>query len=388
MNAPSFPRAERFSADATEAVVAAIRNERLSDTAVGKHIARVEQVARLMCGTRRALSTNSGTSAIHAALWAVQEEVTNVPRVVVSPLTWESAYKAPFHLGGYPIWCDASHNGQNVNSWSLDRSVLGRATTYLHTHLWGAPSPVPPELAALVPVVEDCSHAHGATINGQSVGKLSLAGAFSFQDSKVSSAGEGGMLVTDHEEVYQRAMSRGHHPSRLSMESIRDEGAGHKYRMPVISAILAYDAMYYLESRQHIAQMNADLLRDLLIGTPEVKFIDSAPGEKRAWYGCALRVEADIGRTFAGALRQRGVKIRGPYRDIRESNLLNDRKAIRSHWPYVDLSGYTTPQEADLSVYGRILRSVAVVALPDCEADEYVTWLAQVIRETLRGTAL
>src|SRR5688572_11309417 len=108
-----FPREARYGPADHAAVAELLDAGRLSDTTRGPAIAAVEDGFATLAGTRYALSFNSGTAALHAALHAVG--VHPEAGVVMSPLTWISAIMAAFHAGSFPIFADVQPGGVNLD---------------------------------------------------------------------------------------------------------------------------------------------------------------------------------------------------------------------------------------------------------------------------------
>jgi perosamine synthetase len=169
-----FPRADRYH-DAQEQVLSRMRSGRLSDTTRGAAIAALEDAFAELAQTRYALSFNSGTASLHGGLHAAGARPD--AGVAVSPMTWISALTAVFHAGSYPIFCDLEPGSPNLAPTAL--SAAGPdASAALVTHAWGIPARMDALLAAAdVPLIEDCSHAHGALYLGKAPGVQPAASA-------------------------------------------------------------------------------------------------------------------------------------------------------------------------------------------------------------------
>src|SRR5205807_264535 len=106
----------------------------------------------------------------------------------------------------------------NIDPDDAARRVTGRTRGIVVTHVYGYPA----DMAAVarlsrafgLKVIEDCSHAHGATLGGRPVGSFGDVCVFSLQESKLAPAGEGGILATSSTEIYERAVALGHFGER------------------------------------------------------------------------------------------------------------------------------------------------------------------------------
>lgn len=198
-------------------------------------------------GGRPTLGTSSGTAALHSAFHALGagpgDEVicpTNTFLATVMPLV---------QLGATPVLCDAERDTATIDPEAVAAAVTKRTVGIVVTHLWGHPCDMAPILAVArrhgLWVVEDCSHAHGATYQGAEVGTLGTAAAFSFQAAKIVYAGQGGLLASADREVHERACLLGHFRVR-SEQDVRgplrryaSTGFGLNYRMHPFAAALA-----------------------------------------------------------------------------------------------------------------------------------------------------
>jgi dTDP-4-amino-4,6-dideoxygalactose transaminase len=174
---------------------------------LGKHGAAFEEDFARTAGTRHAIATSSGTSALEIIFRAVGVAGGDV---IVPTNTFFATPAAVQHAGGTVAFaeCDA-------RTFSLDvdhvRSLLGpRTRAVVVVHIGGVITPRIGELrqicsSAGVPLIEDAAHAHGSTLDGKPAGSFGLAAAFSFYPTKVITSGEGGMIATDDDRINEQA---------------------------------------------------------------------------------------------------------------------------------------------------------------------------------------
>jgi len=172
-------------------------------------------------------------------------------------------------------FADCLPSNGNVDPQSIALQVSDNTKAIIITHMWG----IPCDLDAIVQICEhynvllfqDCSHAHGATYNHTNVGNFGDGNAWSLQGKKLITAGEGGILSTKHQSIFERALLIGHFNKRAIQQIETDEnlkyaptGCGLKLRMNVLGAALANEQLknnYFqnlLKEKQEIAAYVAD----------------------------------------------------------------------------------------------------------------------------------
>lgn len=160
-----------------------------------------------MAGRRFAVLTSSGSSAIVLALQALG--IGPGSRVLTPATTWVGCATAVLRTGATPVFLDAAKLSPCAPS-QLDGKSLGPVDAVLAIHLYASQIDVPALRKSLpgVPVVEDCSHGHGAVAaDGRRLGSFGDLSIFSFQATKVLPAGEGGAVVTDDEDMARRVFA-------------------------------------------------------------------------------------------------------------------------------------------------------------------------------------
>ncbi|GAA4471828.1 DegT/DnrJ/EryC1/StrS family aminotransferase [Phytohabitans houttuyneae] len=393
-----FPRGARYGPDDQAAVRDLLEAGRLSDTSRGPAIGALEDAFAALTNTRYALSFASGTAALHGALRGVGAHPD--AGVVTSPLTWISAILVAFHSGSFPIFADVEPDGVNLNPTTVGSA--GQASAVLVTHAFGIPARMDALTATTavsgVPIVEDCSHAHGARYAGQPVGSWGAAGCFSLMERKPVSAGEGGVLTTNSRTVYERALTLGHHPHRLaaeltdpSLQPLASTGLGYKTRMPAVAAAIATAQLRRLEDRMAASETNLAHLLDVLHAhAAPITAPLMADGSTRGWYGTPLIVTepvTDPAALFA-VCTAAGVPVRPLYDDWLSSPLLQDPALLREAFPQVRHTGWRPPDPHALPNYQAARRQTLLLKVPDVPAADYMQQvgdtLATVLTQTIR----
>jgi perosamine synthetase len=304
-----------------DAVVALMREGRLSIGDGSGPIGELETAFVDYTGAAHALMHSSGTSALHAALYGVR--VGPGDEVLVPSYTWHATAGAVVMANAVPIFCESDPRTLNIDVQDAARRITPRTKAIVVVHMWGnvADMDAVLELAKAydLAVVEDCSHAHGATWMGRHVGTLGDVGAFSLQGSKVLVAGEGGMLITNDSDVYDRALVLGSH-GRIQLHAHSEEmrelttGLGFKYRPHPLGAAIALEQFKHLAGWNEGRRDNYDYLVAGLAGLPAIRVTESLEHAKRGgYYGTRVLYDAsklvDISRgTLVKALQAEGVR--------------------------------------------------------------------------------
>lgn len=202
-----------------QAALEALQNEKF---VLGPSVYKFEEEFAKFCGTRHAISTGSGTSALQFAIQALGVKVNEV--VLTTPFSFFATSNAVIHAGARPEFADVEETGFNLSPAIAGEKMTRETKTILPVHLYGNPCEMD-EFVDLaqdkqVSLIEDACQAHGAEYDGKKVGSFGDAGCFSFYPSKnMTVGGDGGMIVTNNDEVAEVA------------RSLRDCGRETKYTM-------------------------------------------------------------------------------------------------------------------------------------------------------------
>jgi dTDP-4-amino-4,6-dideoxygalactose transaminase len=161
-------------------------------------------------GTKHAICLTNGTVALELALYALG--IGPGDEVITTSRTFIASASCIVMRGAKPVCVDVDRNSQNITAETIRRAITPRTKAIIAVHLAGWPCDMDPimELAEEygLKVIEDCAQCHGATYKGKPVGSLGHMAAFSFcQDKILTTGGEGGMVTTNDEHLWERAWS-------------------------------------------------------------------------------------------------------------------------------------------------------------------------------------
>lgn len=332
-----------------DAVVALMREGRISIGDGSGPIGGLEKAFAEYTGARFALMHNSGTAALHAAYYGVG--VGPGDEVLVPTYTWHATAGAVVMANGVPVFCESDPHTLNIDVEDAARRITSRTKAIAIVHMWGNVADMDAVMALAeahgLAVVEDCSHAHGATWRGKHVGTIGHVGAFSLQGSKVLVAGEGGMLITGDSAIYDRALVLGNH-GRIQYhahdDAIREltTGLGFKYRPHPLGAAIALEQFKNLDTWNSGRRVNFDYLMEGLSDLPALAVTRTPDqAERGGYYGTRILYDSaklvGISRgALLKALRAEGVPV-----DIERYPLLHLTPYYRQRQRAYD--GYLAP---------------------------------------------
>jgi dTDP-4-amino-4,6-dideoxygalactose transaminase len=207
---------------------------------MGPRVAEFERSFAASVGAKHALAVSSGTAALHLAVLAAGCGPGD--EVVVPSLTFAAAANVVAAAGARPVFCDvAGSDDLNLDPADAEAAVTPATKAIIVLHYGGFPCDMDAVLAFAerrrVLVIEDCAHAPGASLRGRACGTLGHVGCFSFFSNKNLPIGEGGMVVTDDDDLAERVrLLRSHGMTTVTWERHR----GHASSYDVVATGLNY----------------------------------------------------------------------------------------------------------------------------------------------------
>ena len=202
-----------------------------------KYLTAFEKSFAAYVGVKYALATSSCTGALHIALMALG--IGEGDEVIVPDETWVATANAVRYVGAIPVFADIELDTWNIDSSSIESLITSKTKAIIAVHMYGHPA----RMSDIVKVakkhnlhlVEDAAPAIGAEWDGKRCGTFGDFAAFSFQGAKLMVTGEGGMLVTNDDQLYEKALKiwdQGRNPARVFWI----DGDGVKYKMSNVQA--------------------------------------------------------------------------------------------------------------------------------------------------------
>jgi dTDP-4-amino-4,6-dideoxygalactose transaminase len=276
-----------------EAVAKTLRSGWLSS---GPRAAELEERFAEFLGARHVLALSSGTAALYLAMLALG--VGAGDEVITSPITWPATANAIVHTGATPIFADVRDSDLNVDAKQVAELITPRTKAILPVHLAGQPCDLDPLLSLGLPVVEDAAHAAGSVYRGRKIGTVSDATCFSLYATKNVTAGEGGLVATDRNDVAE--VIRDLRLIRRGGGSLYDVVApAYKANLSDVHASIALVQLAKLDRHRKIRERHVGLYDTALADIDGITPLDRDPRDIHALHLYIVRIDA--GR--AGATR-------------------------------------------------------------------------------------
>ena len=274
--------------------------------------------------TEFALSLTNGTAALHSAMFGLG--VGPGDEVICPTYTWMGSITPALTLMAKPVFCEVDPRTLLIDVADVRRRITSRTKAIVAVHLWGNVCDMDALMALSeetgVPVIEDCSHAHGASYKGVPCGSIGHVGAWSLQGSKPVSGGEGGMLATNDVAVFERACLLGQvnrspdiadETAALRYAHLPPMGLGVKFRAHPLAIGIASVQLKKLDKLNAGRRAYIRALSDGLQEIPGVSPIETYEGtESAGFFGFPIHYHEEEmhglpAPVFAEALRKEGV---------------------------------------------------------------------------------
>ncbi|QEY23638.1 DegT/DnrJ/EryC1/StrS family aminotransferase [Neisseria animalis] len=220
-----------FTAEEAEAVSRVLLSNKVNYW-TGSECREFEREFAAFAGTQYAVAVANGTLALDLALKAL--DIGAGDDVIVTPRTFLASASAIVTAGANPVFADVDLNSQNISAASIRAALTPATKAVIVVHLAGMPAEMD-EIMALAEqhglwVIEDCAQAHGARYRGKSVGSVGHIGAWSFcQDKIMTTGGEGGMVTTNDENLWQKMWSYKDHGKSYDAVYRREHAPGFRW---------------------------------------------------------------------------------------------------------------------------------------------------------------
>ncbi|MBG6242034.1 MAG: UDP-4-amino-4-deoxy-L-arabinose aminotransferase [Candidatus Symbiopectobacterium sp. Dall1.0] len=311
-----------------------------------------------LTGNKHAIAVSSATGGMHVTLMAL--DISPGDEVITPSLTWVSTLNMIVLLGAVPVMVDVDRDTLMVTPEAIAAAITPRTRAIIPVHYAGAPADMDAIRAIghrhSIPVIEDAAHAVGAEYRGAPVGAKGTA-IFSFHAIKNMTCAEGGLVVTDDDQLAERIRSLKFHGLGVNAYDRLAQGRapqaevitpGYKYNLSDIHAAIAlvqFGKLAHLnQRRQEIAQRYLSALAD----TPLLPLRQPEWPHHHAWHLFILRVDAErcgISRdALMAALQARGIGTGLHFRAV------HTQKYYRERFPALELPHTEWNSERLLSI--------------------------------------
>jgi len=283
--------------------------------AYGPNCTAFEQEFAAWNTSRFSVTTNSGTAALHMCVVACGCGAGD--EVIVPAYSWSSSATCVLHHNCIPVFVDIDWETMNMDVEKIEAAVTARTRAIVVVHLHGLAADMGRVLTVAnkhgLKVIEDACQAHGATFNGKKVGTMGDCGAFSFNQNKCLCSGEGGMFVTNDEQMFNKARQLWSFGELRTPSQERDYHAyalGWMYRNNELTAAFGRAQLTKLDGYLARQAANAARLSECLCGIEHLLLPGAPEGHGHTYYNYTVRFDMDrLGHADdAAAFRDKLVK--------------------------------------------------------------------------------
>lgn len=307
--------------DDIQAVVDVLRSDYLT---TGPKVVEFEQVVADYVGAKYAVAVSNGTAALHIACLAAG--IKKDDEVITSPITFAASANCVLYCGGKPVFADIKADTYNIDPEDIERKITSKTKAIIPVHYTGQPC----EMDAITRiakkhnllVIEDGAQAISAEYKKRRIGSISDMTTFSFHPVKPVTTGEGGMVTTNSEELYERLKLYRTHGITREEDSLQNNDGpwyyeqlelGYNYRITDVQCALGISQMKKLnrfaEHRRKLAnQYDKEFANNLNIITPY-----QHPDCLSSYHLYMIQVPAQIRKAVFEKLRGVGIGVNVHY---------------------------------------------------------------------------
>ncbi|NLG06615.1 MAG: DegT/DnrJ/EryC1/StrS family aminotransferase [Candidatus Pacebacteria bacterium] len=237
----------------------------------GRYVEKFEKEFAKFIGKKYAVSTNSGTSALHLALLAL--DIKAGDEVILPALTIGSCYFAIWQTGAKAIPIDVLPDTYNINPSLIEKNINNKTKAIMPVHLYGEACEMDSILKIAkkyrLKVVEDAAEAHGAIYKNKKLGSFGDLACFSFYANKLITTGEGGAVLTNNKKMYEK-MQRLKNLNFSQQKRFVHQGIGYKYELSNLEAALGLASLEEVEQNLSLKAQMANYYDDQLKDIPGI----------------------------------------------------------------------------------------------------------------------
>ncbi len=304
MNTKSIPLSGQDISEAEiQAVVNVMRSDRLS---LGPCVEAFEASCASRVGRKYGIAVNSGTSGLHLCVKALG--ISDGDEVITTPFSFIATTNCVLFERATPVFVDIDPETYNMDPAAIEAAITPRTKAILPVEVFGNTAHFD-EYERIARkhnllMIEDCCEALGGSLEGRPAGNFGDCGVFGFYPNKQITTGEGGMIVTDREDIRDVCMSmrnqgrEGHNHVRI----------GYNYRMSELSATLGSIQLKRID--QFLAQRRqvAEWYRQELCDVPGIKLPKFATPEKASWFVFVVRLDESFSEADRDAIYNELIK--------------------------------------------------------------------------------
>jgi perosamine synthetase len=296
--------------------------------------------------------------------------------VMIPASTMIATAFAVIYCGAKPVLVDAEPETWNMNIEKIEEKITDRAKAIMPVHIYGHPCDMDPIMKVAskhdLYVVEDAAEAHGAEYKGRKAGGIGNIGCFSFYANKIITTGEGGMVVTNDEEIAERAKSLRNLCFPKEKRIYLHSEVGYNYRMTNIQAAIGLAQFERMDELAEMRRRNARLYNSFLEDIEGIRLPVEKEWAKNVYWMYSILIEGEFGMSrdeLMNKLEKKGIETRTFFIPMHEQPVFQERGLFkREKYPVAE----------ELSRRGMYLPSSSGLK------EEEITFICDVIKEIKR----
>ena len=277
----------------------------------GKYIPLFEEKFAEYIGCKYGVSVMNGTAALHLGLLALNIGIGD--EVLVPTFTYVASVNTIKYVNATPVFCDSKLDSWQLDPDDVERKLTDKTKAILAVHLYGHPCEMD-KLRKIadehhIYLIEDCAEAIGSEFNGKKVGSFGDVSCFSFFGNKNITTGEGGMVLTNDEDIYKRAANLKTQGISYEKEYWHDR-IGYNFRMTNIQAAIGIAQLAIIEKNLTDKEKVFACYKEGLADLP-IKMLDRIGNVVNTYWMCCIQVEnEEIRDALRNYLEEKGIETR------------------------------------------------------------------------------
>ncbi|MHC4193354.1 MAG: DegT/DnrJ/EryC1/StrS family aminotransferase [Planctomycetota bacterium] len=294
-----------------EAVCAVLRTPNLS---LGPKLVEFEETFANYIGTKRAVAVNSGTSGLFLCLLAL--DIGPGDEVITTPFTFIATATSIMMVGAEPVFVDIDPVSLNIDASRIDTKTTEKTKAIMPVEVFGNPAGFDRICRTAkqhnLAVIEDSCEALGSELNGKKAGTFGEMSVFAFYPNKQITTGEGGMILTDDDNLADLCVSLRNQGRGKGGGWLDHERLGYNFRLSDINCALGIAQLSRIDQMKAKRQQVAKWYQEILAGDERVIVPTEPAGCDINWFVFVVRLAEGFSRqqrdTVLAGMRERGIQ--------------------------------------------------------------------------------
>lgn len=302
--------------DDIEAVASALQKEYLTG---GPTVEKFEKMMAQYVGVKYAVAVSNGTAALHAACAVIG--LQDGDEVITTPNTWVSSVNAVLYCNARPVFADIDRNTYNIDPDEIEKKITNNTKAIIPVHYGGQPCDMERihEIAKAhdLVIIEDAAHAIGAVYKGKKIGGLSDMTVFSFHPVKQMTTCEGGMILTNSKELYEKLKLFRAYGIVKTEDKMEEEGPwfseqislGYNYRLSDVQCALGMSQLKKIDRLIERRKTIAKVYNNELCNLSNIIWPKQTETGESSYHLYPIQVKADKRKTLYIKFREAGIGV-------------------------------------------------------------------------------